>query len=701
MAMQWLRRRHRSRRVANTPAGGARRRSLSPCLPVAPSVSLRPVTWLTRRAWPFALLLAYASCAPAVTRPASSVPAGPNLPPIPVHNGPLQLYVGYPRDSMAIAVRDTNFIFGSTGRGDAQLWIDGRRVPVQPNGAFLAFLPVPQDGVYHLEAQADGQVDSLTRVVLLPDSLPSAPDIMAILPGSAYPTGAWVALPHERIDVGFRGTAGGTAYLVLPGGERVPMVETSAETQQPGRDFSVNPGAAGQEPVGGWSDYGGFFAARRLFTLDTTVAWPWLTGEWRPVLSYRIPRPPDDSAATLELIRGADTTRATLPLNLLLADPARPRVGMALDTRPPAANGDGQIIARPGPGSGPYNYFWVNGTELELTGQRGSSIRVHLADGLDAWSNAGDVVLDDPATPPPHSRVDVVRLVPAANRVDVHVGLHAPLPYRVEEGDHQIRLLVYGADSRVSFLQHGAVDPFIRRAEWHQPADGVFQLTVYTSRTPWGYAVHREDNGDLVLSIRKPPHIDPDQPFRGITVAVDPGHGGSDRATVGPTGLTEADANLAVARRLAVLLQQAGARVVLTRSTDSTVSLVQRTRHARLEDADILVSDHNNAFPDGVNPWDNNGTSTYYFHPWSAPLAWAVQRRLLGALGLRDLGVGRADLALARPTWMPAILTETMFMMIPRQESALRDPAVQDRIARAHLQGIREFLLQRAAESGR
>jgi N-acetylmuramoyl-L-alanine amidase len=693
MAMQWLRHRSASRRAAECASVHAASRG-------TPLSGWRRRVGLARRAWPAFLVLAYAGCAPAVTRPVPSAPGGPNLPPIPVHNGTLKLYVGYPRDSMHIAVRDTNFIFGSTGRGDAQLQIDGRPVPVQPNGAFLAFLPVPQDGVYHLEARANGQVDSLRRVVLLPDSLPPAPDTMAILPGSMYPTGARVALPHERIEVGFRGTAGGTATLLLPGGAPVPMVETPAEADQVGRNFSVNPGQAGRGTVGGWSDYRGFFAARRLFTLDTLVAWPSLTSEWRPVLAYRVPPPPDDSAAVLELVRGADTLRATLPLNLLLADPDRPRVGFAWDARPPAANGDGEIIGRPGPGSGPYNYFWVNGTRLELTGQRGSTYRVHLADGLDAWSNMSDVSLTVPATPPPESRVDLVRLVPAPDHVDVHVALHAPLPYRVEEGDHQIRLVVFGADSRVEFLQHGAVDPFIRRAEWHQPADGVFRVTVFTSRTPWGYDVHREKNGDLVLRIRKPPHIDPEQPFRGLTVAVDPGHGGSDRATVGPTGLTEADANLAVARRLVALLEQAGARVVMTRSTDSTVSLVQRTDYATLQNADILVSVHNNAFPDGVNPWQNNGTSTYYFHPWSASLAWSVQRHLLDALGLRDLGVGRADLALARPTWMPAILTETMFMMIPRQENALRDRAVQDRIARAQLLGIREFLLQRAAEAG-
>jgi N-acetylmuramoyl-L-alanine amidase len=48
---------------------------------------------------------------------------------------------------------------------------------------------------------------------------------------------------------------------------------------------------------------------------------------------------------------------------------------------------------------------------------------------------------------------------------------------------------------------------------------------------------------------------------------------------------------------------------------------------------------------------------------------------------------------------MPSILSETLFMMVPQQESALRDALVQERIARAHLEALERFLLGRAAQS--
>jgi N-acetylmuramoyl-L-alanine amidase len=181
-------------------------------------------------------------------------------------------------------------------------------------------------------------------------------------------------------------------------------------------------------------------------------------------------------------------------------------------------------------------------------------------------------------------------------------------------------------------------------------------------------------------------------------IAVDPGHGGEDRSTRGPTDLREADANLYIALQLRTLLEQAGARVLMTRTTDATVPLNDRPRIAADSGVHVLVSVHNNAFPDGVNPFTNSGTSVYYYQPHSLELARLTQREILDELGLRDIGFGRADLALVRPTWMPAVLTETAFMMIPEQEAALRDPAVQQRIAAAHVRALEAFLRSRAQD---
>ncbi len=171
---------------------------------------------------------------------------------------------------------------------------------------------------------------------------------------------------------------------------------------------------------------------------------------------------------------------------------------------------------------------------------------------------------------------------------------------------------------------------------------------------------------------------------------VDPGH--PPLGATGPTGLYEAEANLAVAERLRAMLVAAGARVVMTRTGPAPVELGARVRLADSLNAELLISIHNNALPDGVNPFTNNGTSVFYNQPRSLPLARAIQRALVGRLGLRDLGVGRGDLALARPTWMPAVLCEGLFMALPDQEAALRSREGQELYARGVYDGITEYL---------
>lgn len=104
---------------------------------------------------------------------------------------------------------------------------------------------------------------------------------------------------------------------------------------------------------------------------------------------------------------------------------------------------------------------------------------------------------------------------------------------------------------------------------------------------------------------------------RRRTVIVDAGHGGIDRGMTGYTSshrpVFEKDIVLAVAKRLANRLENAGVNVVMTRTADTLIGLYDRGPMANRSDGDLFISIHVNA----ANPhWKNassyRGFETYF-----------------------------------------------------------------------------------------
>src|SRR5207244_8709670 len=264
--------------------------------------------------------------------------------------------------------------------------------------------------------------------------------------------------------------------------------------------------------------------------------------------------------------------------------------------------------------------------------------------------------------------VGSVRLQPGPASVTLRVPLPGKLPFQVTEQERSLTLRLYGVASDINWMQYGGTDSLVTRMSYAQPAADEVTTTVELARRVWGYRT-RFDGRDLLLEVRRPPEIDREHPLRGRTVALDPGH--PPLGAKGPTGLWEPVATLAVALKAKTLLERAGAVVFLTRTDSMPIELYPRTHFAELHDADVLVSIHANALPDGVNPFTNSGTSVYYFQPRSIRLARELDRALVTEFRVRDLGIGRGDYALVRPTWMPAALTEGLFVMLPEQEAVL------------------------------
>jgi N-acetylmuramoyl-L-alanine amidase len=280
-------------------------------------------------------------------------------------------------------------------------------------------------------------------------------------------------------------------------------------------------------------------------------------------------------------------------------------------------------------------------------------------------------------------------LTPSAEWVDVLMPVSSPPPYLVEQTLNHIVLTLYGTQASTDIIKFVQNDSLVRMVNWVPELTDRVRIDFELSQAPYGHLVMYEPGRGLILRIRRPPRVSLARPLDGLTITVDAGHppGGA----VGPTGLTEPVGVLPIANKLKELLEERGAKVVMTRTSPEAVDLHQRSVVARRTNSNALVSIHLNAFGDGINPFPNVGTSTLFFHPQSEPLARLVQSGMMRELGLRDLGIHYQNIAIGRTTWMPSIICEGAFLMVPEQENAVRTPEFQERYARGVADGIEAY----------
>ncbi|HEY7612644.1 MAG TPA: N-acetylmuramoyl-L-alanine amidase [Gemmatimonadales bacterium] len=608
------------------------------------------------------------------------------LPAVPAVRGPLlQLRVVYPPPDAVVRAKDSSFLLGSIGSGDATLTINSHPVRVWPNGAWLAWIPLPPDSLmrFHLVARRGAESVELDYDVRRGGWAPTPPAGLWLDSASLAPRGRvwWPA--GEYLTLTARASEGATLRMILPDSSVVPLVRQSRLEEIPEAIRAFDRDTGNLTTAVRRDLYVGVIRGRALGPSPGPVL---PDPSAPPIAAGLLPAPME--WPVVEAIQGGDTIRARWPLQVALLDTLPTLVETQDSSRT-----DGITTGRAVPG-GTYHWFFPDGTRAAVSGRMNDHLRLQLAPESEAWISAVEAK-PVPGLAAAPAVVGSVRLTPMPDRVRVRIPLSHRVPYQVAETDRGLTLRLYGALGDVNWIQYGSADTLVRRASWDQDRREEVTLTFDLSEPLWGYHAGW-DRGDLLLDVRRPPHRSGGS-LKGWLIAVDPGHppGGSN----GPTGLREAEANLAIGLLVKQLLEAAGARVFITRTEDVPIDLWPRVNAAEQAGADLLVSIHNNAVPDGVNPLTNSGASVYYNQPRSLPLARAVQAELVRRLGVRDLGVGRGDLALVRTTWMPSILTEGLFIMVPEQEAALRSPRGQRLYADAVVEGIRRFLRDREPES--
>lgn len=193
----------------------------------------------------------------------------------------------------------------------------------------------------------------------------------------------------------------------------------------------------------------------------------------------------------------------------------------------------------------------------------------------------------------------------------------------------------------------------------------------------------------------------------GKRIAIDPGHGGLFRGSLGVGGTAEADVNLGVALRLRDLLVAHGALVLMTRESDRDfltpadsslrADLAERARIANAFGPELFVSVHHNADPGGRH--DVNETQTYYKLGDGGPsydVANDVHRALVRNVGIETQRLLPGNFFVVRSSDGAALLTEASYLTNPDVEARLKSPAGQELEAEAIYLGIARFFMRRA-----
>ena len=171
-------------------------------------------------------------------------------------------------------------------------------------------------------------------------------------------------------------------------------------------------------------------------------------------------------------------------------------------------------------------------------------------------------------------------------------------------------------------------------------------------------------------------------------IVVDAGHGGHDPGAL-RGNVQEKELTLGIAQKLKKQLEAKGARVVMTRSDDTFVSLEDRVKITNSVQPDVFISVHINSLESTSNIY---GIETYFQTDRSRPLADKVHGSLVSGLSAPDRNVRKARFYVINHTPVPAILAEVGYITNKAERDRLISSDYQTKIASSLARGVMLYL---------
>lgn len=200
--------------------------------------------------------------------------------------------------------------------------------------------------------------------------------------------------------------------------------------------------------------------------------------------------------------------------------------------------------------------------------------------------------------------------------------------------------------------------------------DGYTDLTfrINAKTAPWGYDISYESGTTVIYAKYAPKLSGGAGSLRGLVIAVDPGHGGTDPGAIGVAGekaAVEKQINLDTARAVKKRLESLGAKVILCRSDDSDVSMNDRMKTTRENDCDLFISLHCNSVGYYSDTAKIGGVEAFYYEDISKTLAGTMSAYVSSYTGRANRGAKFSNYRVTLSTSTPAVLVEMGFLTNP------------------------------------
>jgi N-acetylmuramoyl-L-alanine amidase len=292
-----------------------------------------------------------------------------------------------------------------------------------------------------------------------------------------------------------------------------------------------------------------------------------------------------------------------------------------------------------------------------------------------AWITSADVLVKDNMT-----------------KLFIKTAENVPLNGYIKDGKFVVTL--YNVNTDVKNVKFNDNPLFTSASIGKGPQDKSYNiyLTLVDSANFYGFEFSYKD-GYVIVSFRNPSILaEGDLPLAGRTIIVDAGHGGTETGALGPrTDTPEKVINLKIALDLASRLEKYGAKVILTRSDDSTVLINDRMDLLNKTEPDMSIAIHLNSMTMSSDITKIRGLIGLYFADAGKLLTGCISASTAGMLNRMERTPTVQRLAMVRNPKFPSTLIEVGFMSSVEEYNVMTGEAGISNSAAGIAKGVLDY----------